>query len=117
MIARRRKLCHREIVEQAGGLRLIWKWSKERLRNIRLCDGAYFRRNLERWSWNLPHQLPPHIQRQRSRRICSGHLSPFRTSLLEITALTTASTPKLLNSAKTRRAAKKAVDAARVCCL
>jgi transposase len=37
-----------EIVEQAGRLRLIWKWSKERLRNIRLRDGAYLlRSNLE----------------------------------------------------------------------
>src|SRR5690606_29651701 len=37
-----------EIVEQAGGLRLIWRWSKARLRNIRLRDGAYLlRSNLE----------------------------------------------------------------------
>lgn len=37
-----------DIVERAGKRKLIWKWSKERLRNLRLRDGAYLlRTNLE----------------------------------------------------------------------
>ena len=37
-----------EILEQGGGLMLLWKWSKERLRHLRLRDGAYLlRSNLE----------------------------------------------------------------------
>lgn len=39
---------HAEIVETSDGLRLQWRWSKERLRHIRLRDGAYLlRSNLE----------------------------------------------------------------------
>ena len=37
-----------EIVERGGKAKLVWKWNKERLRNIRLRDGAYLlRSNLE----------------------------------------------------------------------